>query len=174
MEQRQQQRALPAFHSQRGAHTRQRASSVKSVARVIPRSTPLHIPHALEAVHAGFPSVAQDYFLRDFSFDDNVITNPETTFAVSVAGDSMEGAGIYDGDLLLVDRSLTASDQDIVVAVVDAEMTVKRLCYSSEHTPYLHPENPRYPDIHLDDEAQLVVWGVVIGNYHYQYHHRHL
>lgn len=68
------------------------------------------VPMALEAVHAGFPSVAQDYFDGDFSFDDNVITHPDTTFVMAVAGDSMEGAGIFDRDILVVDRSLAAEE----------------------------------------------------------------
>ena len=74
------------------------------------------IPKALEAVHAGFPSVAQDYFDGDFSFDENVIIHPDTTFIVTVAGDSMQGAGIFDGALLIVDRSLPAQENDVVIA----------------------------------------------------------
>lgn len=126
------------------------------------------IPEALEAVHAGFPSVAQDYFLSDFSFDEHVITHPETTFAVRVAGDSMRGAGIFDGDLLLVDRSLEPRTGDVVIAVVDDELTVKRLEHDLRGNPVLHPENRDYPDITFRDGQELSVWGVVIGNYHYQ------
>ena len=112
------------------------------------------IPKALEAVYAGFPSVAQDYFDGDFSFDENVIIHPDTTFIVTVAGDSMQGAGIFDGDLLIVDRSL--------------ELTVKRLVIDQEGNPVLHPENPSYPDIHLYWEADALIWGVVLGNFHWQ------
>ena len=126
------------------------------------------IPEALEAVHAGFPSVAQDYFLSDFSFDEHVITHPETTFAVRVAGDSMRGAGIFDGDLLLVDRSLEPRTGDVVIAVVDDEFTVKRLEHDLHGNPVLHPENRDYPDITFRDGQELSLWGVVIGNYHYQ------
>lgn len=126
------------------------------------------IPEALEAVHAGFPSVAQDYFFSDFSFDEHVITHPETTFAVRVAGDSMRGAGIFDGDLLLVDRSLEPQTGDVVIAVVDDELTVKRLEHDLRGNPVLHPENRAYPDITFHDGQELSVWGVVIGNYHYQ------
>lgn len=127
------------------------------------------IPEALEAVHAGFPSVAQDYFISDFSFDENVITHPSTTFVVRVAGDSMTGAGIFDGDLLLVDRSLSAQDGDVVIAALDGELTVKRLLLGKPGSaPTLHPENPAYPDIRVRGEQDLVIWGVVIGNYHFQ------
>lgn len=122
---------------------------------------------ALEAVHAGFPSVAQDYFAGDFSFDEHIIRNPDTTFIITVAGDSMEGAGIWDGDLLVVDRSLEPQADDVVVAVLDDELTVKRLLLRGS-TPILHPENPRYPDFSPENAEELVIWGVVIGNFHTQ------
>lgn len=128
---------------------------------------PRPIPEALEAVHAGFPSVAQDYFFSDFSFDENIITHPATTYAVRVAGDSMQGAGIFDGDLLLVDRALDAEDSDIVIAALDGELTVKRLIAQPGVPPYLHPENPRYPNIAISNLQDFLIWGVVIGNYHF-------
>ncbi|WEV73030.1 S24 family peptidase [Bifidobacterium sp. ESL0790] len=133
------------------------------------RSTlaPIPVPAALESVHAGFPSVAQDYFAGDFSFDEHVIQHPDTTFIITVAGDSMEGAGIWDGDLLVVDRSLEPQAGDVVVAILDDELTVKRLIMRGS-TPVLHAENPRYPDFMSSDAAELVVWGVVVGNFHPQ------
>ncbi|WEV74619.1 translesion error-prone DNA polymerase V autoproteolytic subunit [Bifidobacterium sp. ESL0798] len=133
------------------------------------RSTlaPTPVPIALEAVHAGFPSVAQDYFAGDFSFDEHIIRNPDTTFIITVAGDSMEGAGIWDGDLLVVDRSLDPQVDDVVVAVLDDELTVKRLLMRGT-IPILHPENPRYPDFSPQNAEELVIWGVVIGNFHAQ------
>lgn len=126
------------------------------------------VPMALEAVHAGFPSIAQDYFDGDFSFDDNVITHPDTTFVMAVAGDSMEDAGIFDGDILVVDRSLAAEENSIVVAAINGELTVKRLIMGADNRPLLHPENPQYPDIPLYLEQEVVIWGVVIGNFHWQ------
>lgn len=133
------------------------------------RSTlaPIPVPAALESVHAGFPSVAQDYFAGDFSFDEHVIKHPDTTFIITVAGDSMEGAGIWDGDLLVVDRSLEPQAGDVVVAILDDELTVKRLIMRGS-IPVLHAENPRYPDFMSSDAAELVVWGVVVGNFHPQ------
>ncbi|MCH4160426.1 MAG: S24 family peptidase [Bifidobacterium sp.] len=125
------------------------------------------VPAALESVRAGFPSVAQDYFAGDFSFDENVILHPDTTFILTVAGDSMEGAGIFDGDLLVVDRSLSPEEGDVVVAILDNELTVKRLLLHG-HTPILHPENPRYPDFAPQDNQSLEIWGVVTGNFHSQ------
>ena len=119
-------------------------------------------------VHAGFPSVAQDYFGGDFSLDEHIIVHPATTFIVTVAGDSMQGAGIWDGDLLVVDRSLIPQDNDVVVAILDDELTVKRLVLHGR-TPILHAENPRYPDFIPANGQTLVVWGVVTGNFHSQH-----
>ncbi|BDR54467.1 hypothetical protein KIMH_05780 [Bombiscardovia apis] len=128
---------------------------------------PQLVPVALEAVHAGFPSVAQDYFSGEFSFDEHVIVHPNSTFIVRVAGDSMIGAGIFDNDLLIVDRSLTPTDGDVVIAILNDELTVKRLRCQGQQT-YLHAENPAYPDFHPLEGEELVVWGVVTGNYHWQ------
>jgi DNA polymerase V len=127
----------------------------------------LTLPLALEAVHAGFPSVAQDYFISDFSFDEHIITHPDTSFVVRVAGDSMIGAGIYDGDLLIVDRALEPKDSDVVIAAVNDELTVKRLHTRKNLPPLLVPENPRYPTIPINEDTELTIWGVAIGNYHF-------
>ncbi len=85
------------------------------------------MPIVTEMVAAGFPSPALDGREEGFSLDAHVIEHPEYTFIVTVAGDSMEGAGIFHGDWLVVDRSLTPEDGDVVVAVLDGELTVKRL-----------------------------------------------
>ncbi len=131
------------------------------------RGHPSPVPQALEAVHAGFPSVAQDYFSGDFSFDQNVIVHPDSTFIIHVAGDSMTGAGIFDGDLLVVDRSLEPREGDIVIAILDDELLVKRLARCKGRT-MLRAENPAYPDFMPQEGEELVIWGVVIGNYHWQ------
>ena len=137
------------------------------VAVHVGKCSPIEVPAALESVHAGFPSVAQDYFGGDFSLDEHVIVHPATTFIVTVAGDSMQGAGIWDGDLLVVDRSLQPQPGDVVVAILDDELTVKRLLMHGS-TPMLHAENPRYPDFLPEDGQTLVIWGVVTGNFHSQ------
>ena len=85
------------------------------------------MPIVTEMVAAGFPSPALDGREEGFSLDAHVIKHPEYTFIVTVAGDSMEGAGIFHGDWLVVDSSLTPEDGDVVVAVLDGELTVKRL-----------------------------------------------
>ena len=131
------------------------------------KCSPIEIPTALESVHAGFPSVAQDYFGGDFSLDEHIIVHPATTYIVTVAGDSMQGAGIWDGDILVVDRSLQPQAGDVVVAILDDELTVKRLMVHGS-VPVLHAENPRYPDFIPQDGQTLSIWGVVTGNFHSQ------
>ncbi|WP_423752728.1 LexA family protein [Bifidobacterium crudilactis] len=169
--------ATESAQSHRPSGTRAGSSRQNDVANTIsperktlmfrPLIDPRPVPAAMESVRAGFPSVAQDYFAGDFSFDENVILHPDTTFILTVAGDSMEGAGIFDGDLLVVDRSLNPEDDDVVVAILDDELTVKRLIMHGR-TPILHPENPLYPDFAPLDGQSLEIWGVVTGNYHSQ------
>lgn len=128
---------------------------------------PTRLPMALESVHAGFPSAAQPDFAGGFSFDEQVTAHPNTTYIVTVAGDSMQGAGIWDGDLLVVDRSLEARHGDVVVAMLDGELTVKRL-WLHGGSPVLHAENPAYPDFQPEPLEDLTVWGVVTGSFHPQ------
>lgn len=120
---------------------------------------------ALEAVPAGFPSPAQDHYRGPIDLNEHLILDRTSTFIVRVAGDSMTGAGIFDGDELLVDRSLDAGEGDVVVAIVDGELTVKRLARSSGGL-MLRAENPRYPSIPLVGEQEMIVWGVVTHNIH--------
>jgi len=111
-------------------------------------------------VAAGFPSPADDYIEGRLSLDEHLIQHRDSTFFVRAKGNSMVGAGIYDGDLLVVDRSLTASSGDIVIAVLDAELTVKRLV-RRDGMVILKPENPDFKEIVLKDGQELQVWGVV-------------
>lgn len=113
-----------------------------------------------EAVHAGFPSPAQDYFDGRIDLNEHLIRDAMSTFIVRVTGDSMTGAGIYDGDELIVDRSLDAQHGNVIVAVVDGELTVKRLMLIHGGA-LLQAENPRYPNIRMGALSELTVWGVV-------------
>lgn len=115
------------------------------------------IPVALERVPAGFPSPAQDYWDGDIDLNEHLIRNRPATFVVRVAGESMVGAGIADGDELIVDRSLDPTDGDVVIAIVEGELTVKRLRLTAAG-PELHPENPAFPVLR---PAELTIWGVV-------------
>ena len=121
-----------------------------------PASTPL-FGHKVEA---GFPSPADDYIEGRLSLDEHLIQHREATFFVRAKGNSMVGAGIFDGDLLVVDRSLTPSSGDIVIAVLDAELTVKRLI-RRDGMVILKPENPDFKEIVLKEGQELQVWGVV-------------
>lgn len=115
------------------------------------------VPVATEAVPGGFPSPAQDYFDGDLDLNEHLIRNRAATFIVRVVGDSMDGAGISGGDELIVDRSIDPVDGNVVIAVVDGELTVKRLRLTATG-PELHPENPAFPVMR---PAELLVWGVV-------------
>ena len=111
-------------------------------------------------VTTGFASPADDYLEGRLSLDTLLIHNKDSTFFVRAEGDSMVGAGIFDGDLLVVDRSLTPASGSIVIAVVEGELTVRRLI-EREGNVILHPENPSYKEIEFKDGQDLQVWGVV-------------
>jgi DNA polymerase V len=111
-------------------------------------------------VPAGFPSPADDHLETKLDLNSHYIRNPTATFFVRVQGQSMIGAGIYDNDLLVVDRSLEAKSGAIVIAVVNNELMVKRLVIRDDGV-FLMPENPAYEPIQLNDFMELHVWGVV-------------
>lgn len=119
-------------------------------------------PLYLDRISAGFPSPADDYIETALDLNTYLIRNPAATFMVKVSGDSMIGAGINDGDILIVDRSEKPGHGRIVVAVLDGELTVKRLL-TKDGQILLAPENPRYQPITVAEEQDLHVWGVVSG-----------
>lgn len=118
------------------------------------------IPIFISSIKAGFPSPADDFIENKLNLNEYLIEHPEATFFVRVSGDSMINAGIHSGDLLIVDRSLEAKNNDIVVAVIDGEFTVKRLKKVANKV-YLYPENPRYKVITITAESDFLIWGVV-------------
>lgn len=124
---------------------------------------PIHAPLFGHKVPAGFPSPADDYVEGRLSLDEHLVRHKEATFFVRAKGHSMAGAGIFDGDLLVVDKSLNPASGDIVIAVMDGELTVKRLIKLGERV-ILRPENPRFQDIELKDGQELQVWGVVTSS----------
>ncbi|SFM01405.1 DNA polymerase V [Desulfomicrobium norvegicum] len=126
-------------------------------------SEPSHgTPLYLDRISAGFPSPADDYIETALDLNTYLIRNPAATFMVKVSGDSMTGASINDGDVLVVDRSEQPAHGKIVVAVLDGELTVKRLVMKDGRT-MLAPENPCYKPIAVTEEQELHVWGVVSG-----------
>ena len=121
---------------------------------------PILVPLFGHYVPAGFPSPADDYIEGRLSLDEHLIPHKDSTFFVRAKGTSMVGAGIFDGDLLVVDKSLTPSSGDIVIAVIDGELTVKRFV-QRDGKVILKPENPRFKEIELKEGQELQVWGVV-------------
>lgn len=111
-------------------------------------------------VAAGFPSPADDYLEGSLDLNEYLIKHPAATFMVRAQGDSMKDAGIHNGDLLVVDRSLQASHNKIVIAALNGELTVKRLS-CCEGRVRLMPANKSYAPIDITDEQELVIWGVV-------------
>lgn len=125
---------------------------------------PLPLPVDTVKVSAGFPSPAADYEEQRLDINDYLVTNPVSTFFFPVQGDSMQGAEIFSGDVLVVDRSIKPRHGHIVVAFVDGERLVKRLHYRPGRVA-LVAENPAYPPIELQEGMELVIWGVVTGKF---------
>ena len=115
---------------------------------------------AEEGISAGFPSPADDFKETRISLDRELVKNREATFYARVDGDSMIGAGLEDGDLLVIDRSLNPENGKIAVCLVDGEFTVKRI-KKEKNKLYLKPENKKYKPIELKEENELIIWGLV-------------
>jgi SOS-response transcriptional repressors (RecA-mediated autopeptidases) len=122
--------------------------------------TRMPLPLVGAKVAAGFPSPAEDHVDRALDLNEHLIAHPAATFFVRVAGDSMRDAGIVEGDILIVDRSLTPQDRQIVVAQLDGEFCVKRLRRQGGRV-WLESENPEYPRVELTEGQQLEIWGTV-------------
>jgi DNA polymerase V len=125
-----------------------------------PHASRLTLPKFGHRVRAGFPSPADDYIEAWLDLNEHLIEHKEATFFVQASGDSMTGAGIQEGNLLVVDRALEAKHRDIVIAVVDGELTVKRL-EKRRGKIRLLAENPAYAPIEFREGQELVIWGVV-------------
>ena len=128
-------------------------------------STRYALPIFLGRLPAGFPSPADDYLEGKLDLNRHLIKHPAATFFVRVTGDSMIGAGIHSGDLLVVDRSLEPADKNVVVAVLDGELTVKRLSKQNGILRLL-PENLNYQPIEITPQQTIEIWGVVTSVIH--------
>jgi len=113
-----------------------------------------------EGISAGFPSPADDFKELRISIDQEVVRNEEATFYARVSGESMQGAGLDDGDLLVIDRSVEPQHDKIAVCYIDGEFTVKRLKVAADGV-FLIPENPKYQPIKVTEENELIIWGIV-------------
>ena len=113
-----------------------------------------------QGISAGFPSPADDFKEIRISLDEELVKNSEATFYARVSGESMIEAGIDDGDLLVIDRSLSPENGKIGICMIDGDFTVKRIKKTNGKL-YLLPENKKYEAIELKEENELIIWGIV-------------
>ena len=115
-------------------------------------------------VKAGFPSPAEDYLHESLDFNRDLIRHPEATFYGRVAGDSMQDAGICEGDIAVIDRSVEPQDGDVIVGYINGEFTIKFLDLTHRKDGYieLRPANKKYSPIRIDENDSFEVWGVVV------------
>ena len=125
-----------------------------------------HVTYMVSKVSAGFPSPADDYLENNLNLDKLLIKNRPSTFLIRAGGDSMINIGIYDGDILIVDRSLDAKSKDIVIATIFGELTVKKLLLDIHGNPQLKSENELYSSIEIKNKEDLIIWGVVTSVIH--------
>lgn len=130
----------------------------------MPGAPRLELPLDAVKVSAGFPSPAADYEDKRLDINEYLVRNPVSTFFFAVEGDSMQGAEIFDGDILVVDKSVRPCHGHIVIAFVDGDRLVKRLHRRAGRIA-LVAENPRYPTIDINEDQELQVWGVVVGKF---------
>jgi len=134
--------------------------------RPVDESTVLMLQASPVAVACGFPSPAQDYYDGPIDLTEMLVDDQEATFIVRASGHSMTEAGISDGDELLVDRSKRPRDGDVVVAVLDGQLTIKRLQISAGRVT-LKSESAEHPDIVVPELSELVIWGVATFSIHH-------
>jgi DNA polymerase V len=141
----------------------QRISLSSDICLAHVQSTPLHVGDLGTTVHAGFPSPAEDIGAKRIDLTAQLVKHPQATFLVRARGDSMRDAGISDGDVLVVDKAVTAKNGHVVIAVIDGEFVCKHLQLRAGRMK-LKAANPGYPDI-VPKEGQVVeVWGVVTAS----------
>ncbi|MBA4697132.1 MAG: translesion error-prone DNA polymerase V autoproteolytic subunit [Legionella sp.] len=136
-------------------------SKLPMVQRFLDEGLMYKFPLYASSVKAGFPSPADEHIERHMDLNAYCVANPFSTFFVRASGDSMINAGIMEGDLLVVDRSLEPTHGKIVIAAIDGELTVKRLYYRNGIAE-LRPENEAYQPLPLKGDITLVIWGVVL------------
>ena len=115
----------------------------------------------LISASAGFPSPAENYVEEKLNLNSYLIKNKESSFLVRVSGDSMINVGIFDNDILIVDRSLDPKRQSIVIVSIDGELVIKKLMKDQSKNYYLKSENSNYPNIKLNSNRDTIIWGVV-------------
>lgn len=131
------------------------------------------IPLFTEHIHAGFESPATDYQEERIDLNQYVTKYPEATFYAKVFGDCMTGSGIFEGDLLVVDKSITPQNGDVVVGVLEDEF-ILRAYFQHRNDEYLMPDNPFYNPIKRTDTTHFEIWGVVPFTIHNQKNYRNV
>ena len=124
------------------------------------KNTQVNTPVFLDKVSAGFPSPATDYMENKLDLNEYLIKHPAATFIVKASGSSMTSANIYSGDLLIVDRSIVPKNNNIVIASIFGDLTVKKL-KKKEKSLFLASANDDYPSIEVKEEMECFIWGVV-------------
>ena len=122
--------------------------------------TSLELPYVAEGISAGFPSPADDFLDINIDLNKHLIKNPSTTFYGKVRGNSMIDAGIHDGDLLIIDKSLDPTNNKIAVCFIDGEFTVKRIKIEKDII-WLIAENKDYKPIKVTEDNDFIIWGIV-------------
>ncbi|HIP48728.1 MAG TPA: translesion error-prone DNA polymerase V autoproteolytic subunit [Lutibacter sp.] len=122
--------------------------------------TKLNLPYAEQGISAGFPSPADDFLDISIDLNKELIKNPSATFYGRVKGDSMKDAGLENGDLLIIDKSLETQDNKIAVCFIDGEFTVKRIKLEAD-VIWLIAENKDYKPIKVTADNEFVIWGIV-------------
>ncbi|WP_339835169.1 translesion error-prone DNA polymerase V autoproteolytic subunit [uncultured Flavobacterium sp.] len=120
----------------------------------------IELPYISSGIKAGFPSPAADFDESKISLDNVLVKNKEATFYAKASGNSMIGAGIDDGDILVIDRSLEPQNNKIAICFIDGEFTVKRIKIEGDNV-FLMPENKNYKPIQIAEENDLIIWGIV-------------
>ena len=123
-------------------------------------STHIALPFIDGGIAAGFPSPAQDYIDLKIDLNTELISNPSSTFYARVKGTSMKDAGIMDGDILVIDKSLEPKDGDTAVCFIDGEFTLKYIKFETD-VIYLVPANPKFEPIKVTEENNFCIWGIV-------------
>lgn len=132
-------------------------------------STELKIAFVNTKVSAGFPSPADDYIESKLDLNKYLIKHPSSTFFAKVTGDSMINSGIFEGDILVIDKSLEPKTNSILICFLDGEFTLKRIKKIDKDTIFLMPDNPKFDPIKVSKDNNLVIWGVVTYTIHKHY-----
>jgi DNA polymerase V len=157
-------RIVQDYDASSNTETSEPTTTVESIFRT-DSQTKYRVPLYLNPIAAGFPVTTEDYVEGKIDLNRHLIKHPESTFLVRVAGESMRDAGIHPSDLLVVDRAMEPISGKVVIAVVNGELTVKRLRKHRDKL-WLMPENPDFQPIEIDENADLHIWGVVTNVIH--------